>query len=373
MNIVYFGSMRIGRPNGPGLNERDFVEDLDTRRGVKCYIYAPIEAGVDLKLNNTVFIRNVLGVPIIREIHAIILLGLDILRKRVRPDLVVFRVGQLPAVQCLLVVICNAFGVATHIKTIGVGICRLSQKRGMLNRANFFLLKFILSRVTSLDTPTKFACREIIEVFQIPTSKVILIGNGAKEIALEPGSGESSGRLCFGYVGRFPCVRGGRQVVESVSRALDLGLQAEGLITGDDNEISELKLLVKSLNIEDRIEFVGIVPQDEVAGLLGRIDIGFSIMEGVEGAAGQKLRQYLMHGCCAVFLNDEFMDDVDEEFILPFVSVEKLIDKIVLADWQTRVINRESIHQWALRNVSYRNFNSQRVQHFLDLGATTHR
>ena len=373
MNIVYFGSMRIGRPNGPGLNERDFVEDLDTRSGVKLYIYAPIETDCDLLLNNTVFVRNVLGTPILREIHALIFFGLDIIRKRVRPDLLVFRVGQLPLVQSVLIIMCNAFGVATHIKTVGVGICSLSQKRGLLSKANFFLLKFIFSKVTSLDTPTKFAQREIIKTFQIPASKVILIGNGAKEITLVSGSDESSRRLCFGYVGRLPCVRGGRQVVESVSRALDLGLQAEGLITGDENEIAELKLLVKSLDIEDRIEFAGLVPQDEVAGLLGRIDIGFSIVEGIEGTAGQKLRQYLMHGCCAVFLNDEFMNAMDEEFILPFVSVEDLIDKIVVEDWQTRVINREAIHQWALCNVAYSNFNSQRLRYFLGLGITHHR
>ena len=79
-----------------------------------------------------------------------------------------------------------------------------------------------------------------------------------------------------------------------------------------------------------------------------------------------------MHGCCAVFLNDEFMNAVDEEFILPFVSVEDLIDKIVVDDWQTRVINREAIHQWALCNVGYSNFNSQRLRYFLGLEIAHH-
>lgn len=365
MRIFYFGSMTIGRPNGPGLNERDFVEDLSTYEDLCLRVYAPIEADITLQLKSSDVVRRVLSSPLIREFQAAIYFLIDFYLYGVKPDLLVFRVGQLPIMQCGLILFCRFFKIPTHVKTVGIGTCKISQKRDVINRLNFCFFKHIFQKVTSLDTPTSVAKREIANVFNLPEHKIVMIGNGAREIT-PPDCRETRGStVCFGYVGRFPLIRGGRQVIESVARATEVGLGAYGLITGTEDETTELRQLASSLQIIDRIDFVGLVPQKEVAGLLCRIDIGFSIVEGVEGTAGQKLRQYLMHGCCAVFSNDEFMEALDEDFIIPFTSACALIDVVKDERWRKEVLGRKKIHEWAKENVAYQSFNALRRQHFL--------
>ena len=365
MNIVYFGSMRIGRPNGPGLNEKDFLQDLENRSGINLFVYAPIEQGCTLNTQKIRIVRNVVGYPVLREIHAATLLCLDIIRKLVKPDVVVFRLGQLPLIQLAVIKILKFFDIPTHVKTVGVGICDVSQKRGLLNYVTFVLLRSIFRAIDSIDTPTELARRRIIDTFKLSGATVILVGNGAKDVSLDAQLSKVQGSTCYGYVGRFPVKRGGRQVIETVSHSLKLGLQATGLITGDNKEIAELKVLAESLGVSNKINFVGIVPQEEVAFLLSKIDVGFSIMEGILGTAGQKLRQYLMHGCMVVYGNDELMDSLKEEFIVPFIDPEHVLSRLVNSNGQVHLVSRDVIHKWARQNVSYSSFNSVRVNHLL--------
>ena len=147
MNIVYFGSMRIGRPNGPGLNEKDFFQDLENRSGINLFVYAPIEQGCTLNTQKIRIVRNVVRYPVLREIHAATLLCLDIIRKLVKPDVVVFRLGQLPLIQLAVIKILKFFDIPTHVKTVGVGICDVSQKRGLLNYITFALLRSIFRAI----------------------------------------------------------------------------------------------------------------------------------------------------------------------------------------------------------------------------------
>tara|TARA_Y100001935_G_scaffold254801_1_gene265072 strand:+ start:1590 stop:2747 length:1158 start_codon:yes stop_codon:yes gene_type:complete len=367
LKIFYFGSMSIGKPNGPGLNERDFIEDISIRRNVKLTAYAPFEDSLDLDNFKNVNIRKVYPYPIVREINAVLLLIYDFFFKKLRkPNIVIFRVGQLPLIQLILIKFFNIFSIPTHLKTIGVGICNLSKKKDILNKFNYLIIRNILKNTTSIDTPTNFSKNKIKNTFDIDKKKILIINNGAKIPKKIINNKKNLDEIYFGYIGRFPYIRGGKQVVESVYEAKKLGIDAYGIITGDESEIIELEALTKKLDVAGDIDFVGILPQDQMHILLNKIDIGLSIVEGIQGTAGQKLRQYLMYGCVAVHMNDEFMLSTKEDFIIEYTTSKGLVEKLITKEI-LKITDRNSISKWAKENVSYEHFNAKRINHFIEL------
>ena len=97
-SLVYFGSMQIGRPNGPGVNEYDFIDDLIyTKLFDDVNIYGPMTTSAFEKFSGRVRIVKVTRYPIIRELSALIKLIQDCFIGRVAPSLVVIRLDNYPS------------------------------------------------------------------------------------------------------------------------------------------------------------------------------------------------------------------------------------------------------------------------------------
>lgn len=360
--MVYFGSMKIGMPNGPGVNEQDFITDiLENDYFESVAVYSPMTATFEKAFSVRALIMPLCSLPVLRELHGAYLLFRDIYTKRVKCDVMVFRLGQLPFVQLLLILLLNRLNILTHIKTVGVGSARSPSRKSPISYLNFLLRKWIFNFCDSIDAPTPIARDAIAKRFGIPDDKVILVENGARRLPLAESKVRATKSFTLGYVGRFPLVRGGRQLVQVLKAGTEAGLDLRGVITGDDEETSELKALATSLGIRDRIEFTGLLAKDKIPELMARISLGFSIVEGIEGTSGQKIRQFLMAGSAVMFKNDEFCSAQNQRFIAAYDDEIAAVDFIESLMVHDRVAFSWEIHNWAVEHVSYDIVNKVRV------------
>ncbi len=84
------------------------------------------------------------------------------------------------------------------------------------------------------------------------------------------------GKFTIGYVGRLSTVKGCRYLIEAMSL---LTFEAHLLIIGDGELFDELNTLVQTLNLEDRVHFLGYIDTPEQAYLLFNVLVVPSLKE----------------------------------------------------------------------------------------------
>ena len=367
-SLVYFGSMQIGRPNGPGVNEYDFIDDLIyTKLFDDVNIYGPMTTSAFEKFSGRVRIVKVTRYPIIRELSALIKLVQDCFVGRLAPSLVVIRLGQLPIFHWILIKLMATMSIPVHVKTVGVGTANKKKGLKVTGWLNFLLIRKIVCTCTSLDTPTYYAKNRLVEVFVLELNKIIIVHNGSTIFDVHETVVSKKETIVLGYIVRFPQVRGGKQVIQVLSHCRNIGLKVEAIITGDESEVTLLRKLAESLNVADIVRFIGVVDKNEIPKILSNIDFGFSIVEGIRGTSGQKLRQYLMAGCNVIYSNDEFFESVDEEFVHEYKSVEDTVQFVNQRYSVNDQVRRPNIREWAIENISYTKMNKVRLTHLKDL------
>lgn len=366
--LVYFGSMQVGLPNGPGVNEYDFLGDVSAQESFATVVaYCPMTDTAYEKLSIKMKIIKTTRFPVLRELDGGIKFCIDLLSKRVMPSVVIIRLGQLPIIYWFLVLLLQKLKVAVHVKTVGVGTAKRGKGLSIIRTVSFIITKKVLQNCTSLDTPTEYAKSQIVDVFGVHSEKVIVVSNGSPIFEVPKKAVEKSGTVTLGYVGRFPFVRGGKQVIQALSQCRASGISVNAIITGTPEEVLPLKELALRLKVDDFIDFVGLVDKEEIPGILTKIDFGFSIVEGIRGTSGQKLRQYLMAGCSVIYKNDEFFELIDENFIHHYETDLDACQFILNALAPSNRVSRADIREWAKDNISYSMMNEVRMQHLMRL------
>ena len=198
-------------------------------------------------------------------------------------------------------------------------------------------------------------------MFGLEPNKIIIVHNGSTIFDVPETVVSKKETIVLGYIGRFPQVRGGKQVIQVLSHCRNIGLKVEAIITGDESEVTLLRKLAESLNVADIVRFIGVVDKNEIPKILSNIDFGFSIVEGIRGTSGQKLRQYLMAGCNVIYSNDEFFESVDEEFVHEYKSVEDTVQFVNQRYSVNDQVRRPNIREWAIENISYTKMNKVKV------------
>ena len=366
--LVYFGSMTIGKPNGPGVNEYDFITDLiQSAEFHQINVYSPITASAVDEFSNYVRVVKAPSIPIVRELISLLRFIFDFVSGRIKPSVVVLRLGQIPIWHWILLMLLHSMRIPVHVKTVGVGIASSKKSSLIIDKVNFYFLNKIICGCSSLDTPTLYAKNKLLEVFDLEPQKVIIVHNGAPVFSVPKLVRCKNGPIVLGYVGRYPEVRGGRQVIQVLENCLKLGLDVKAIITGTDDEVTFLRDLAYKLEVSERVDFIGIVEKREISNILSEIDFGFSIVEGVLGTSGQKLRQYVMAGCHAMFFNDEFFEAESEDFIHEFKDVQSASEYLVGRYRASGLNKRSDIREWAIKNISYEKLNRTRLNHLLQL------
>lgn len=315
MNLCYISNVDISLPNGPGVNEREFVATLSEKLGrhaifilpklcnniewgpSKCFFYSVTRRGL---FKNTISqMVSISFVQIIKYLKA---------SRKPKFDLVVFRLNY-PSLFCVLYM--RLIKQKYVIKTVGIKGLNFEKRSPNVLR---FIVNKILSLLFDMSIQGSLAIDVCTDQYfkyystKLPEEKLLKVENSVnikrfypknkKEIKLKLGLAQFN--KIVGYVGGSPSKRGAKQLVE-ISPEIKRRYPNVGfVIVGSDSKIDKLKIRTRQLGTEDIFMWAGVVPYEKVVDYISCFDIGIALdtIERLEniGNSSQKIRQYLACG-----------------------------------------------------------------------------
>jgi len=316
MNIGYISSIDISLPNGPGVNEREFLWTLQNAASRYDYRVSSLipkpSANIDFALQNATFYMDsdrLLNKSYLRYIENFWKLATTLLKSKPLRDVDLY-VLRLDTWNLLLPHILRLLGKPYYIKTLE-DIYGFS-KRARSARVRFnFLLKRILIRTTLCNAAHIDACTpQLVNLYRdkfniLHISMVDNAVNAERYRIMDKNAcriqcGLERFDKVVGYCGGFPSQRGARQLIWIAQRLLAADARCAILIVGDDADLSDLRRQAKQIDPSGRIRFTGVVPYESLPVYVNCLDVGiaFDTAEKLEtvGNASQKIRQYLACG-----------------------------------------------------------------------------
>lgn len=311
--ILYVSMADISLPNGPGVNEREFVSCLQNRLGCRSHCVVPHPRcecdGVDWSLATTYraashrqplrYVRQQL------EIRATVL---KLLESR-SFDLIVVRLCALPLAAFWL----RNIEAPIVIKTLGEvgGFAWRPGWNGLLRRwlapLDRHLVRQLLQHVAAADCCTEQLVDFQREHFDYPADRLACVPNATNVARFYPMPRDKSrARLglskfspILGFVGGVPSERGGMQILDVVARLRRDYPQIGAVIVGDDPG-GALRRRAAELSLENHTMLPGGVPYCEVPYFVNAFDVCYALDRlnryAVIGNSYQKVRQYLACG-----------------------------------------------------------------------------
>lgn len=154
----------------------------------------------------------------------------------------------------------------------------LVRKRSFLLKPLAYALDKIIFRSATLLTPVSTTLqRELIEVFDVPNSKIIVLPNAVDPTSFIPRSAynqnEGSTKV-IGFVGGFYPWHGLDLLIEAFNTIHNKFPEAQIMLIGDGPELARIKLKVGHLGLSHKIAFEGRVNHKDLPGLMKDFYIG---------------------------------------------------------------------------------------------------
>ena len=311
--ILYISIVDVSQPDGPGVNEREFMVSLLHRFGRRVHVLIPRprEACSDVDTTRTTYYRN----PGRWNPFGFLRQQWELKNKiwhllaQQSFDLVVLRVGVLP----LGFYLTRKMPVPYAVKTFG-DYRGFEQKAGLkgligtsISRFNRFLVRHILAGALAIDTVTEILRKAHAKEFGLPTERLRVIENATNTrrfVAQDPTVARSATQIgnfhpVLGYVGGRPTERGGMQMLEVAARILD-DYSRLGVVIVGKGDLERLRKRAQELGIEDHVVIPGQVPYEKIPSYVNSFDVCFALDRADRfrqiGNSDQKVRQYLACG-----------------------------------------------------------------------------
>lgn len=331
--FLYVTEVDLSVDNGPGINEREFVQALTEHWPdvVTCVAPSPSHPGV--YTNPEIHYvaghgRRALGYP-----RFIVSARATIRRLCAQQDVdaIVFRFGVTPLIPYWVTKVGD---VPVMLKTfVPQGALGPEMRLSPLREGLLGLLGFAYRRVVSsalaADTVSIPYRDWICARFEIPPERITVIPNGANTDVFSPGDREAAKRKLgldrfdhvVGYVGALSKIRYVDLLIQATRRlALDgsVGL----VLVGEGAERLWLEELARAQGLSDQVVFIGGVPYSRVCDFVRAFDVAVDLtavqMEidnrTVLSSFSQKIPQYLACGVPVVAWrcgDTEFLAEAD--------------------------------------------------------------
>ncbi len=311
--ILYVSMVDVSVPNGPGVNEREFMASLFRKFGQRVHVLVPTPRNdcADIRPEQTTFYRN----PFKWSPLGFLLQQLELKAKMQRLiaqrsfDLIAARVGVIP----LGFWLADKANVPYAVKTLGA-IQEFTRNRGLkglvcksLGGLNLFVFRKVIGRALAVDACTEQLLKSHQRQFGVPSDRLLLQGNATNigrffpREATEIRSALGIEHLdpVLGFAGGRPADRGGMEMLDVARRLLGEYPKLGVVILGGQGA-DRLRSRADELGISDRAIIPGQVPYDEVPLYMNSFDICFALDRSERfqrvGNSYQKVRQYLACG-----------------------------------------------------------------------------
>lgn len=166
---------------------------------------------------------------------------------------------------------------------------------GLFERLSRTYQGFVLRLADQVTVTTEELGDRLTEQYGVSADKLLHIPNGVDSDRFMPSEQEAGARLVYtGNVGHA-------QDLEACIRALNHlnGTTAEMKIVGDGDIRPALEKLADDLNLEDQVEFTGLVPREEIPEIVDHAAIGLAPLKDdatLEYAVPTKAYEYMASG-----------------------------------------------------------------------------
>lgn len=152
----------------------------------------------------------------------------------------------------------------------------LVRQRSRLLKPLAFALDKLLFRSATLLTPVSSALqRELIEVFHVPESKIVVLANAVDPASFTPRSHptDGAGRI-IGFVGGFYPWHGLNLLIDAFKLIHGQFPQARIMLVGDGPELAAIKQQVETLGLMYSVTFAGRVNHGQLPDLMRNFHVG---------------------------------------------------------------------------------------------------
>ena len=310
-SIVYISFIDIGKTNGPGVNEFEFLTALKKVADVKVFSPTPSTQNGDADFNALYFSKLTLKKPfnfilgnyrIYQNVSSYI--------KKNNITKVIFRPSRLMFAIIPLLLNSKVHVHARHFNGTKFGDTK--NIKGFKKIASFVLAaidlpikNLILNKVNSLDVCTSEQLATIRKCIKRKDG-ILLIDNGVNTEKFFPINTERKdeilrkytglvGRKIIGFAGGFPSVRGGQHLIRLAASMKNEQLLF--IVAGEDENIFKI---YDDCGRPDNVLILGLVKYHEIHEIVQTFDIGVAFDDVSRvldvGNANQKVRQYLAVG-----------------------------------------------------------------------------
>lgn len=364
--LLYVTSVDVSLPNGPGINEIQFILAAAREYGSEVRFVIPEPSRAlpdDFPHDRTVTLpRLYRRSPLswLKHIRAKTRAGRNLVAE-LDPDYVVIRMSFLPLAEARIA----SRARSAFVKTAGDGRF-VSFQQKFLSRMILPLQKrtygTVLHAARAVDVVTDIHKDSLETLYPDLQGRVHVFDNVADTDVFHPTDpaamrqklGLNKYRYLIGYVGNFAHQRGGRELLDSwqhIEQREDVGLV---VISGDGAGVDALRAQAETLGISDRLTVLGPVPFSQVAEHMGMLDIGVSFRDD-DGCSELKVRQYLSCGLPVIASAqvNAFMEDADIGRLVPRDDAEAIgrAASDILAG--RSCTNREAIRDYALAHLGF--------------------
>lgn len=329
MKFVYIIEVDLSIDNGPGINERGFIDSLIKHHSQEVVCIAPHPQRPEIYYNKRIkYVASHRGYNLF--FYFLFLAStfwkIICLHSYYKFDAMVFRLGEIPIIPCLLSYILR---VPIILKTLGGYTLFERQDRGwkhrLLSKLIFPLYKMNICHAVAADTVSATYIEWLCSKFSVAKEKIYLIPNGADINLFLPGDGKKNKhKLGFkhfdnivGYVGALDSLRHVDMLIR-VAKQMNKKRNVGFVIVGDGNQKSELEELAKIEGVTESVVFTGAVSYKNVPKYMNIFDIAVDLAlvpmkvggKILAASYSQKIAQYLSCGLPVVA-----WDVVDTRFL----------------------------------------------------------
>ncbi len=312
--FAYITEVDISIDNGPGINERGFVNELLNSYDTDVLCVLPYPAFPEIYYDERieyVFNHKKFN-PFFYVIYNVVLFfKMAKLCKKNTFNAVIFRLGVIPFIPFL---VHYFFKMPVMLKTLA-GYTMFSNiaggKYSLIAKIAFPFYKYIINRALFADTVSLPYIEWLNEKFGISKERMELIPNGTNIEMFIPQEkklyrdefGVDKFDYIIGYVGALDTIRHIDLLIKALKK-IQTNMKVGLVLVGKGKDQKLLEILADELDLREKIVFTGFVPFSEIPKIMSTFDIAVDITKvpmkingkTIDASYSQKIPQYLSCG-----------------------------------------------------------------------------
>lgn len=367
--LLYASTIDISKPNGPGVNEFEFINVLGREFAEKVTVIVPsvpdtFKNKLSPKcLHSRKHKRFGVFNLILNQLSLLIVLFKHIRQQQY--DLIIFRISYLP---WHLYLVTKLLSCPYVIKTAGVSGENLIRAQGWkssiakgLAIIDDVFVRAILKKSVAIDTCTTILQKGVVDKYELEPYKVKHVENSANVYNFKVGKqslfkiekGLDRFDILIGYVGGLPSQRGACELVEALPALRSIYPDLGVLIVGYDKGLEEVKSRANELELHDAIVFAGEVAYSDVPSYVACLSLGVAFDDPeklkITGNSNQKVRQYLSSGLPVVASTggNEFLSELGLGCVVDHRKIEHVVSAILF--WIEKSESEKALYEQKAR------------------------